>query len=92
VVLIHRYGLAVSDPSGVSYDVRAYGIQRPDGLWEGWLAFVPGEGRAILQTAPETSQSSREDLARWAAGLAPAYFDGAYRRARRFGENATAAA
>lgn len=83
VVLIYTYALAVCDDAGVAYEVRAYGGRGPDGRWEGWLAFVPDDGQAMLQTAPETSQGSPDELAYWAAGLKPTYFRGAFRRARR---------
>ena len=42
---------------------------------------VEGDG-PVLRTERETSQSSRGALETWALGLEPAYFEGAFSRAR----------
>jgi hypothetical protein len=62
--------------------VEAWGAQRDDGRWEGWLQFVPTDGGLPLVTGRETTQSTREALVYWAQGLAAIYFEGALSRAR----------
>jgi D-alanyl-D-alanine carboxypeptidase len=79
--LIHAFATQVADPSGRVYAVQARGGPRADGLWEGWLTFTAADG-AMLRTGRETTQSSRDALAYWAAGLEPVYLDGARARAR----------
>jgi hypothetical protein len=79
--VIHEYVKQVADPHGRLYTVRAHGGPRLDGLWEGWLSFTGPDG-AALRTGRETTQSNREALAYWAAGLEPIYLDGARARAR----------
>lgn len=67
-----------------SYLIRAYGEQREDGTWAGWIEFHPVEDtEPILRTGQETSQPDRGALAYWASGLEALYFDGAFERARQ---------
>ena len=67
---------------GHVYEARACGRERDDGLWEGWVEFVPREtGAAVVQTARETTQPNREDLNYWATGLTVAFLEGALDRA-----------
>jgi hypothetical protein len=61
---------------------RAYGDLRVDGRWDGWLVFFPrGGGLAVAPPDPETTQSTLDALALWAAGLTPVYLEGALTRA-----------
>jgi hypothetical protein len=78
--LVHRPStpLRVGD---TIYEAEVWGEQRSDGLWEGWIDFVPSDGEPILRTGVETSQSTRDALAYWATGLEPIYLDGALARA-----------
>jgi len=62
------------------YRVRIEGQQRPDSTWGGRLAFV--DGKSILRTGQETSQSNRQALEYWATGLEPIYLEGAFARAK----------
>jgi hypothetical protein len=80
-VLIHAFSQPVRTTTGQVYAVAAYGQQRRDGAWIGWLAFTPSEG-AVLRTDRETTQPSHDDLAYWASGLEPVYLEGAFSRAR----------
>jgi hypothetical protein len=80
-VLIHTFSQPVRTTTGEVYAVAAYGQQRSDGTWIGWLAFTPTEG-AVLRTERETTQPSQDDLAYWASGLEPVYLEGAFTRAR----------
>lgn len=69
---------------GAKYVVRAYGEQRRDGTWSGWIEFHPIEDSLpVLRSGQETSQPDRGALAYWAAGLERSYFDGAFARARQ---------
>jgi hypothetical protein len=81
--LIHEYAARFEDDEGTRYLVRAYGQERTDGTWAGWLEFAPalGDGKP-LATGQETSQPNREALAYWASGLEPIYFEGAFGRAK----------
>jgi hypothetical protein len=67
--------------NGVRYSPRACGRKRSDGLWEGWLEFVPLDGGTSVVTDRETTQPSRDTLAYWASGLTDPYLDGALLRA-----------
>jgi hypothetical protein len=63
------------------YFAEVWGERRDDGLWEGWIEFVPSDGGPVLGTGRETSQSNLEGLTYWATGLEPIYLDGALARA-----------
>lgn len=62
------------------YTAQACGRVREDGIWEGWLEFVPHDGSAVLRSARETTQPKLTDLEYWAAGLTPVYLRGALER------------
>lgn len=84
---IHSYDAIARDDGGREYVVHAFGEQRDDGTWAGWLRFEPrdGAGRA-LQTDRETTQPNLNDLEYWASGLEPTYIEGALARAREGGD------
>jgi hypothetical protein len=63
------------------YAAEVWGEQRADGLWEGWVEFVPTDGGPVLNTDRETSQSNLQALTYWATGLQPIYLEGALARA-----------
>jgi hypothetical protein len=66
---------------GTAYMARACGSEMPDGLWQGWIEFLPiGEGEPI-RSGRETTQPSRDDLFYWATGLTAVYLEGALVRA-----------
>jgi hypothetical protein len=72
----------LQDSTGRTYEPRLRGrIRQSDGLWEGWLEFVPADGGPALRTPRETEQHSRDDLLYWATGLGAAYLEGALERA-----------
>lgn len=75
------YDARVHDPSG-TYSVRSVGRHAADGMWEGWLEFVPADGGPVLVSGVETRQPEREHLVYWATGLTPVYLEGALQRAR----------
>jgi hypothetical protein len=68
--------------TGQWYRPRAYGNPQPDGTWDGWVVFFAlNHGSAIAPPTPETTQSTLDALAAWAAGLTPVYLEGAIARA-----------
>lgn len=65
-----------------SLNVLVYGKPRADGMWEGWLEFVPASAElSVLRTSRETKQPDRRALEYWASGLEPLYSAGAFGRA-----------
>jgi hypothetical protein len=81
--LIHQFSTHLMDNGGQRYTAAAYGSERSDGTWVGWLEFSPVErdGPALI-TDNETSQPNRTTLEYWASGLEPIYLDGALARAQ----------
>ena len=65
----------------VPYIARACGRPSADGMWEGWIEFIPvGEGEPV-RTGRETTQPNRQDALYWATGLTAVYLEGALERA-----------
>jgi hypothetical protein len=83
-------GTIVAD-DGTEYEARVCASPMPDGLWQGWIEFVPveeaedaedaGDGGPI-RSPRETTQPNRTDALYWASGLSRVYLEGALRRAR----------
>ena len=66
------------------YRARACGGPMDDGLWQGWIEFVPLDplgGGEVLRSPRETTQPNRTDAAYWAGGLSAIYLEGAFERA-----------
>jgi hypothetical protein len=78
--LIQTYAETLRDAGGERYTARAFGEQRADGNWEGWLEFLSASG-SVRRTARETTQPNRGALEYWASGLEPIYLEGAFARA-----------
>jgi hypothetical protein len=72
---------AIPDYDGNTYMARACGVERPDGMWSGWIEFVPTAAGDTLRTGRETTQPNRQDTYYWATGLSRVYLEGALRRA-----------
>ena len=70
-------------PDGLEYLARAYGSQREDGTWAGWIEFATEDGNRTLRTEVETTQPNRQAVAYWAGGIEPIYLEGAFLRASR---------
>ena len=74
-----------SDPvegsDGRRYVARACGSESSNGLWQGWIEFVPTTGGDVLRSGRETTQPNRQDAMYWATGLTPVYLEGALERA-----------
>jgi hypothetical protein len=70
----------VSVSGGTFYTARVCGRAAPDGGWEGWIEFVPGDGSAVLRSQRETRQPDRDALVYWATGLTHVYLEGSLAR------------
>ena len=79
VVLVYQRS-PLTLPDGRTVLAQACGRQREDGLWEGWLEFVPDDGSTVLRSQRETTQPNLADLEYWATGLTPIYLQGALER------------
>jgi hypothetical protein len=82
--VLRSFDEPIRDDSG-EYHARVVGRMANDGMWEGWLEFVPLEGRKAdaLVSAVESRQPEHEHLEYWASGLSVVYAEGALQRARR---------
>jgi hypothetical protein len=74
----HRWPLRLED--GRVYTAQACGRERADGIWEGWLEFVPDDGSVVLRSGRETTQPNLADLEYWATGITAVYLEGAMER------------
>jgi hypothetical protein len=66
---------------GRQYRARACGGEAADGLWQGWVEFVPIGGGEVLRSPRETTQPNRVDSLYWATGLTTVYLEGSLARA-----------
>jgi hypothetical protein len=73
----------IIDTTGNEFYVSVAGEPRVDGLWEGWLEYVPVDESEPLLTPTETTQSTRAALVHWAEALTDTYVQGAFGRAVR---------
>ena len=81
--VLRSFDHPVRDASG-DYTVRVVGRHSDDGMWEGWLEFVPvGKIGRVVVGGVESRQPEREHLIYWASGLTPVFLEGALDRARR---------
>jgi hypothetical protein len=80
--VIHTYTTAIVEAeAGTAYRVEAWAAQRSDGLWEGWLEFVPDGSPGVRRTGRETTQANLDAIIYWATGLEQVYLEGAFQRA-----------
>lgn len=88
-VVLVKFDEAISDADGALYFAQAAGRQREeDGLWEGWLEFLPVKRTDNrLCSERETTQPNRKDLDYWAQGLSRVYLQGALVRAEACAED-----
>ena len=81
--VLRTFDTPVRDASG-EYAARAVGRRADDGMWEGWLEFIPiGKGGDVVVGGVESRQPENEHLVYWASGLSPVFLEGALDRARR---------
>ncbi len=71
----------VTGESGKSYMARACGDAMDDGVWQGWIEFLPVDGGEPVRSGRETTQPNRTDAVYWATGLTPIFLQGSLRRA-----------
>jgi hypothetical protein len=81
--VLRSFDTPVTDGT-IEYLARAVGRVADDGMWEGWLEFLPiTDGADPIVGAIESRQPEREHLAYWASGLTTVFLEGAFDRARR---------
>jgi hypothetical protein len=73
----------VEAEDGTRYIARACGGSADNGLWQGWIEFIPTTGGEVLRSGRETTQPNRQDAMYWATGLTAVYLEGALDRALR---------
>lgn len=78
---VREFDAPVVDGDGTTYRAAAYGRERDDGKWEGWIRLRSSATGAVLETDRETTQPNLVDLEYWASGLSRVYLEGALRRA-----------
>ena len=81
--VLMEFAELVFGSDGTPYRAQASGGVMSDGLWEGWIEFIPLTGGAPLRSPRETTQPKRADTIYWATGLTPVYLEGALVRAHR---------
>ena len=54
-----EYPDAVTSDAGKNYTARACGSEMPDGMWQGWIEFVPLGAGEPIRSARETTQPNR---------------------------------
>ena len=81
--VLMEFAAPVLSKERTSYRARACGSLMSDGLWEGWIEFIPlGDGTPV-RSPRETTQPNRVDTIYWATGLSPTFLEGALDRAQR---------
>jgi len=76
-----EFDAAFQGSNGAKYSPRACTKAADDGRWEGWLEFSDLDTGAVIRTARETIQPTRDDVMYWATGLTRVYLEGALARA-----------
>jgi hypothetical protein len=71
----------VVSKAGRAYIARACGSETDHDMWQGWVEFLPVDGRTPIRSGRETTQPNRQDTEYWATGLTPVYLEGALDRA-----------
>lgn len=78
--VLESFDRPVRGRNGRVYRARACGRATENGMWDGWIEFLPLDGGTPLRTRRETTQPKRSDLAYWATGLSSTYLEGALER------------
>ena len=80
--VLAEYAASIEGGNGVLYIARAVGAEADDGLWQGWIEFIPlMPGRHGAAVAARDDAAEPQDVEYWATGLTPVYLEGALRRA-----------
>ena len=80
--VLRSFDESITHASG-TYRPRVVGRYAEDGMWEGWLEFVPDRGGEVVVSAVESRQPELNHLQYWAQGLTPVYAEGSLSRALR---------
>jgi hypothetical protein len=81
--VLRTFDTPIQSSDGI-YRARVIGRHAADGMWDGWLEFVPETGpQESVVTHVESRQPEREHLVYWASGLSTIYAEGALARALR---------
>ena len=78
-VLVQFKDIVIAE-DGREFLARACGTEAPDGMWQGWIEFLPVDGGEVLRSGRETTQPNRADTVYWATGLTAVYLEGALHR------------
>jgi hypothetical protein len=76
-----EFDAAFPGPDGAAYAPRACAREMEDGRWEGWIEFNDLDSGAVIRSARETTQPTRDGVMYWATGLTRVYLEGALARA-----------
>lgn len=80
--IIVKFDEPISTSDGRKFFAQAAGKETENGLWEGWLEFLPlDESSNAVCSERETTQPNRKNLDYWAQGLTVVYLQGALARA-----------
>jgi hypothetical protein len=79
---LQQYPGTIAADDGTEYEARACAASMDDGLWQGWIEFVPVGDGGPIRSPRETTQPNRADAVYWASGLSRIYLEGALSRAR----------
>src|SRR5437660_8475997 len=79
--VLFEFDGTITGPDGTRYMARACGDEMPDGMWQGWIEFIPVPAGEPLRSGRETTQPNREDTRYWASGLTPVFLEGSLNRA-----------
>jgi hypothetical protein len=80
--VLRSFDEPITHSTGV-FHARVVGRPGADGMWEGWMEFVPASpgGTEVVVSSVESRQPEREHLQYWADGLTVVYAEGALDRA-----------
>jgi hypothetical protein len=79
--VLAQFDTTLASDHGVRYRAQACGAPTDEGVWEGWIEFVPLDGGTPVRSPRETTQPNRADAVYWATGLTAVYLEGALDRA-----------
>ena len=79
--VLARFANPISARTGERYFAQVCTAPNDEGMWVGWIEFLPVEGGLPLRSPRETSQPNKTDAEYWAAGLSAICLEGALERA-----------
>jgi len=82
-IVLRTFDEPVSASAETSFVAKICGRERADGMWEGWVEFVPRGGSPILRSHRETTQPNRRLMEDWASRLSQTYLQGCLERTLR---------